>query len=430
MTGRKLRFALATTFYPPFNFGGDGIAVQHLARALVRQGHAVTVVHDTDAFRAKGGRVHGGDPQADDGVRVIRIGTRRPTLSSLITQQLGAPGLKATQLRKALQGPFDVVHFHNISLLGGPALLRLGSGVKLYTAHEHWLVCPTHVLWRDGREPCESQRCIRCSIRQNRPPQLWRLGSKLHDAFGVVDAIIAQSEFSRAKHEAFGFRHPMHVLPPMLPAATPAGALSPALADVAGRPFVLFAGRLERPKGVDDLLALFSVPGSAGGADLAIVGDGTHGPSLRRAAAGNPRIRFLGQLSGADLAALSAHASALAVPSRGVETFGLVVVEGFRAGVPVVARNSGSFPELVQAAGTGALFDTIPDLDAALTRAVQDAEWRAAARRDGPAAFARLWSETPVLARYLALVDGLLDARTADAPAMSGGRTSAIPVSV
>ena len=46
-----LRFCMVTTFYPPYSFGGDAIGVQRLSRALVRRGHDVTVVHDTDAFR-------------------------------------------------------------------------------------------------------------------------------------------------------------------------------------------------------------------------------------------------------------------------------------------------------------------------------------------------------------------------------------------
>ena len=45
-----LRICFVTTFYPPFNFGGDGIQVQRLARGVARLGHDVTVVHDADAF--------------------------------------------------------------------------------------------------------------------------------------------------------------------------------------------------------------------------------------------------------------------------------------------------------------------------------------------------------------------------------------------
>lgn len=44
-----MRFCL--TFYPPFNFGGEGIDVQRTARALVRRGHQVTVIHDVDTYQ-------------------------------------------------------------------------------------------------------------------------------------------------------------------------------------------------------------------------------------------------------------------------------------------------------------------------------------------------------------------------------------------
>ena len=59
----RQRFCFLTTFYPPYNFGGDGVAVQRLARALVRRGHHVTVVHDVDAFETLVGRALSGPPR-------------------------------------------------------------------------------------------------------------------------------------------------------------------------------------------------------------------------------------------------------------------------------------------------------------------------------------------------------------------------------
>ena len=52
---RRLRFCLLTTFYPPYNFGGDGIFVQRLAGELVRRGHHVEVVHSVEAYLALAG---------------------------------------------------------------------------------------------------------------------------------------------------------------------------------------------------------------------------------------------------------------------------------------------------------------------------------------------------------------------------------------
>ena len=50
----SLRFCMLSTFYPPYSYGGDGITLQRLARALVRAGHEVTVIHDADAYTSLG----------------------------------------------------------------------------------------------------------------------------------------------------------------------------------------------------------------------------------------------------------------------------------------------------------------------------------------------------------------------------------------
>jgi hypothetical protein len=46
----SLRICMVTTFYPPFNFGGDGITVRRLVNTLAERGHHVEVVHCVDAF--------------------------------------------------------------------------------------------------------------------------------------------------------------------------------------------------------------------------------------------------------------------------------------------------------------------------------------------------------------------------------------------
>ena len=417
------RIALVTTFYPPFHFGGDGVAVRHLAGALARRGHDVTVVHDTDAFRT----LAGGEPSpnaladasatAPEGVRVVSLRTRAPALSTLVTQQTGRPGLKRRALARALAGRFDVLHFHNVSLVGGPGALALGdASVRLYTAHEHWLVCPTHVLWRHGRERCDSRQCLRCVLRQRRPPQLWRHTGALERALAHVDVLLAQSEFSRERHREFGLRRPMEVLPPFLPALAADGTAGDAAMSSHARPYVLFVGRLERLKGLADVIPLFARPGSVGDADLVVVGDGAHRGELEALAAGNPRVRFLGRLGGAALDACYRDAAAVVVPSEGYETFGLVVVEAFRHGVPVVVRRRGPLPELLTTSGAGFLFETGAELETALARLVRDPEQRRLLGARGAAAFAAHWSEEAVIPRYEALVARVMSRRAGGAP--------------
>ena len=153
-----LRFCMLTTFYPPYSFGGDAIGIQRLSRALVRRGHQVTVVHDTDAYNVlhRGVEPQVPDLDRDEGVEVVRLRSQMPGLSTLLTQQSGRPMVNGRRIARLIaDGKYDVVNFHNVSLIGGPGIFRYaGDAVTLYMAHEHWLVCPMHVLWRHHRERC------------------------------------------------------------------------------------------------------------------------------------------------------------------------------------------------------------------------------------------------------------------------------------
>jgi hypothetical protein len=51
MIDRPLRFCMITTFYPPYNFGGDGVFVQRLSNELARRNHQVEVIHCIDTYR-------------------------------------------------------------------------------------------------------------------------------------------------------------------------------------------------------------------------------------------------------------------------------------------------------------------------------------------------------------------------------------------
>jgi len=186
-----LRFCFLTTFYPPYNFGGDGIGIQRLARGLVKAGHQVTVIHDVDAYRALDAGRARSEPPEPEGLEVVRLRSRLGALAPLLTYLTGRPLVHGATLRGVLaRGRFDVVHFNNVSLVGGPGLLAYGGGVKLYEAHEHWLVCPAHVLWRHNREACTGRECLRCVLHYGRPPQPWRYTGLLERRLGDIDAFI------------------------------------------------------------------------------------------------------------------------------------------------------------------------------------------------------------------------------------------------
>jgi glycosyltransferase involved in cell wall biosynthesis len=397
----SLRFCFLTTFYPPHNFGGDGIGVQRLARGLVKAGHHVTVVHDVDAYNT----LHKGpepDPAPEpEGLEVVRLRSGVGALSSLLTQQLGRPVLNGARIARLLdQGQFDVINFHNLSLVGGPGLLKYGRALKLYMAHEHWLVCPTHVLWRHGRELCTGRQCLRCQLTYRRPPQLWRSTGYLDRELQHVDMFIAMSEFSRAKHKEFGFPREMEVLPYFLPDSEPGGAKVGG-ASPHSRPYFLFVGRLEKIKGLEDVIPVFA---DYAGADLIIAGDGEYAATLRARAAGLERVHFRGWVGLDELRSYYEHAIALIVPSVCYETFGIILIEAFKQGTPVVARRIGPFPEIVDSSGGGELFENRTELVAAMRRLQDDPAHRARLAEAGHAAFAQRWCESAVVPRYLELV--------------------------
>ncbi|HEX9800198.1 MAG TPA: glycosyltransferase family 4 protein [Thermoanaerobaculia bacterium] len=413
-----LRFCLPTTFYPPYHFGGDGVGVQRLARALVAGGHRVTVIHDVDAYRALGSRRARPEPPEPEGLEVVRLRSRLGALAPLLTYLTGRPLVHGATLRGVLaRGRFDVVHFNNVSLVGGPGLLAYGGSLKLYEAHEHWLVCPTHVLWRHNREACTGRQCVRCVLHHGRPPQPWRYTGLLERRLGDIDAFIAKSEFSRAKHREFGFPFDMEVVPYFLPLAEAAAPRSPSPHE---RPFFLFVGRLEPIKGLDDVLPLFRAGGRA---DLLVAGSGTHEPALRRAAAGCPRVRFLGRVELDQLRRYYDHALALVVPSVGFETFGIVLIEAMRQATPVVARRIGPFPEIV-ARGGGLLFDDAAGLAAVIDRLLDEPGLRDELGRAGERAFREHWSEPAVVPRYLDLVRRAAERKGLTQVAAAAGRAA------
>ena len=393
------RFCFFTTFYPPYNFGGDGIAVQRLARALVARGSAVTVVYEIDAFRA----LHRGPEPTpappEPGLKVVGLHSRLDRLSLLLTHQAGRPIVHRQRIRRLLrEGRYDVLAFHNVSLIGGPGLFSYGGSIpKMYMAHEHWLVCQSHTLWRHNREVCDGRQCMRCALRYRRPPQLWRWTGYLERQARHVDTFIALSEFSRKKHYEFGFSQPMEVLPQFLPPPAPPTATE---ASPHPRPYFLAAGRLERMKGLDDVIGAFDRYADA---DLLIAGEGNHGPALRDRAASNPRVVFLGRVDRVALDRFYRHAIAAIVPSLGYETFGMTAIEAFQHHTPVIARRVGPLPEVVEPSGGGEIFQTMDDLIAAMARLQTQPAYRDAMGSAAFRAYEARYTDEMVVPRFLEL---------------------------
>jgi glycosyltransferase involved in cell wall biosynthesis len=405
MTDRPLSFCMVTTFYPPYHFGGEAMYVHRLSNELARRGHRVTVVHCVDSFRMLTKAPPRGEFDHHENVTVRPLESRFGALSPLVTYLGGRPGLKSRQLDEIFAGEgFDVVHFHLVTLFG-PGVLRYGEGaIRLYTTHDHWLVCPMYDLWKRNRELCEQPQCLRCQLTFKRPPQLWRYTRLLERELPRVDLFLSPSRSTIEQHRRRGFDYPMRHLPYFLPLAeaSAAGGTSPPDGPRPGRPYFLFVGRLVRLKGAHTLIEAFREYDAA---DLLIAGDGVAAEELRGQAAGLDHVRFLGRVHPTALRSLYAHATGVLVPSLVYETFGFITLEALAQRTPVIARDLGAVGELVRESGGGFTYRSQRELVEAMERLRRDPQLRAELGERGHRGFVERWSEEPHVEAYLAAID-------------------------
>jgi glycosyltransferase involved in cell wall biosynthesis len=282
----------------------------------------------------------------------------------------------------------------------------MGSGVKLYSTHDWWLICPTHSLFRHNREACEEQRCLSCTLSHRRPPQAWRYTKALESSLRHVDAFIAPSEFCERKHKQFGLNLPFEHLPHFVPEVAPVGRQEGSAEGPAETPYFLFVGRLEKLKGPQTLIpALRQVPG----AELWIAGAGDLESSLRKAAEGAP-VRFLGWQGPEELAQLYRGATAVIVPSQTFEMFGLVTLEALQQGTPIIVHDRGALPEIIEASGGGVIYSNETELVEQMKRFLADREFRDRLGKTGQAAVEERWGVERYVDRYENLIRSLAGA--------------------
>jgi glycosyltransferase involved in cell wall biosynthesis len=242
-----------------------------------------------------------------------------------------------------------VVHAHNVNpTLGWRALAAAraaGARVVLHL-HNYRLVCAVGTCFN-----ARGEDCTRCHGRDTRPGV--RLNCRGTGAEAVAyaaalalwqrrlvaqaDALVVPSAFAIERLRTLGAPIgdvPVHVVPQVQRAFAPRSA-------AADGEYALVASRLSREKGVDVALDACERAGLA----LVVAGDGPEAAALR-ARAGD-RVRFVGHVPPAEVAALRARAALAIVPSRCSEVMPLAAVEAMAAGVPVVATAMGGLPELV-----------------------------------------------------------------------------------
>lgn len=105
--------------------------------------------------------------------------------------------------------------------------------------------------------------------------------------------------------------------------------------------FILFAGKLNKVKGIEYLIKAFSELSNDYSSDLLIIGSGPDENRLMKMAISNKienRVRFIPMVSKNELRDFLSKCSVFVLPSL-FETFGIVTIEAMSSGKPVIASN-------------------------------------------------------------------------------------------
>ena len=260
----------------------------------------------------------------------------------------------------------DLVHFHNTFPLISPAAYyacRKNKTPVVQSMHNPRLICPAATFYRNGN------LCLECFGRTPPFPGIIHgcyHNSRLQTAVvasmlsfhrwiktwqNLVDGYIVFTEFYKNIFIQAGFPVNKIIIKPHFIQKDPSPELPKKKGD-----YVLFIGRLDPEKGVRTLLNAWknmNIP-------LKIRGEGRLEQECRDFIKTEKiiSIQMIERLSKGDLDHLIANARFLVWPSEGYyETFGMVAVESFAHGIPVVGSNIGVMKEIVTNNETGLLFD-------------------------------------------------------------------------
>jgi glycosyltransferase involved in cell wall biosynthesis len=174
----------------------------------------------------------------------------------------------------------------------------------------------------------------------------------IKSAVGRAARVMACSESVRRELERAGIEAECVYLPVPRPGIT--YAKSPA-----AEPRILFNGRLDREKGVEELLLAFARVSAANArATLRIAGRGplrTRLETVARQLGVDGKVSFLGWQEPAQIEREIAEAWVVAAPSLWPEPLGLVALEAMVRGVPVIASAVGGFAEIIENGVSGTL---------------------------------------------------------------------------
>lgn len=257
----------------------------------------------------------------------------------------------------------EIVHVHNTLNLVSPAVYyaAVKCGVPVVqTIHNFRLICPGATFYRDGHicEDCISKGLF-CAIKHSCyrgskfQTSICVIAAKIHRWTGIYGKInyICLTDFNREK------------LLQLKQIRTERTYIKPNFVDVSEkvceqREGFIFAGRLDKLKGIDVLLNAWKLMG-ADAPHLTVCGTGPMEEWCVQFIKENQlNIEMKGLVQNEEVKKLIGKSRALLLPTMWYEGFPMSIVEAYSVGTPVICSDLGNAGAVVEEGVLGFKFET------------------------------------------------------------------------
>ncbi|MDP3842566.1 MAG: glycosyltransferase family 4 protein [Oxalobacteraceae bacterium] len=346
-------------FYAPHVAGGSGITLRELVLGVKHNGHEPIVLVTGPDKGIKEDKV--------EGVKVFRAGIeniywhyrkdRASKLQRAIWHARDSYNLAMASIVSRVmhaEKP-DIVSLHALpgwSAAVWAAIAKTRTPM-IQVLHDLYHICPNTQMF-SVESACIGQ-CAKCKLLRLPHQRMSK----------AVDAVVGVSKFVLNRHLENGYFDNVPIQE-VIHNSRDLGHLTLSEKSQSERPFTFgYIGTLSKAKGIDLLLETFN---KFGGENIALKIAGTGQKQYEDLLSGkfpDERIKFLGYMKPEKF---FPQIDVLIVPSLWPEALGMVVVEAFRYGVPVIAARRGGIPEMISDKNNGYLFD--PEQPETLTKAI------------------------------------------------------------
>ncbi|MBX6361783.1 MAG: glycosyltransferase family 4 protein [Acidobacterium ailaaui] len=343
-----MKILLVNVLYYPLTVGGAEITIQNLAQGLLDRGHIVNVLTFTDKRQIE---------ENIDGIKVFREPI--PNVYLPYFKDKERPNILLRRLWHFIDiyNPFskkifenhidkkkpDVIIFDNIQGFS-PSIWNTSFSKNIPTVqvlHDLYLLCPTNMF--KNNQVCKN-RCSSCKII--RIPHIYLSNN--------LTAIVGVSKFILNKYLSYGYFKKVHFKEVIYNSRRDGKAVKKSIRQYDGNIHFGFIGNIAPNKGIEILLKAY-LKIKSNNTKIFIAGSGEiNYVKYLQDKYKDKSIVWLGWVQRNHFFEMIDFTI---VPSIWYEPLGMVVIESFSYGVPVIASNIGGIPEMIKEGENGLLFE-------------------------------------------------------------------------